>query len=62
VEEGSPGLGSGSAAAADEGLDGRAGDLSLQGWEEGWLKTISALEGGETGGRAGQGVVGIPDP
>jgi len=62
VEEGSPGLVPGSVAVADESLDGREGDPSLHGWEEGWLKPVSALEGAEAGGGAGQGAVGILNP
>jgi len=62
AEEDSPCLCPGSAAAADEDLDGRTGYLSLQGREEWWFKPVGALEGGEAVDGAGQGVVDIFHP
>jgi len=55
-------MGPGLAAAADAGLYERTGYLSLQGWEEWWLISIGTLEGKESSGRAGQGIVLIFHP
>ena len=48
-----------SAAAADEGLDKRAGNLLLMGWEQWWLIAVYTLKWREAGGRAEKGIVSI---
>ena len=62
AKKGGSGLGPGPAAAADEGLYRRAGNLSLQGGEEWGLEPVGTLERRESSSGAGQGVMGVFHP
>lgn len=57
-----PGLGPRPAAATNEFLDGRAGNLFLQRREQLRLEPVGTLERGVPSGRACQGVVGVLHP
>jgi len=47
---------------ADEGLNRGAGCFFFKGRKQRWLEPVRTLKGGETRGRAGQGVVGVFNP